>query len=163
MTDDRNWDGNVISVTFYQVKLYLGPLAGELAAELPFTLMHPKVRNYFYNFTFLDTGVFIPCWCCWYFQPEPEPERKNSLSEKKSSSPNHNGEAADAESGHVPSELTLESRHILLNSLTLLFSVDTNLIQLDTDDMASNTNTYADNDDDLIFEVGCEWWSNLLS
>jgi len=89
-----------------KVKLYLGPLAGELAAELPFTLMHPK--------------------------PEPEPERKNSLSEKKSSSPNHNGEAADAESGHVP--------------------IDTNLIQLDTDDMASNTNTYADNDDDLIFE-----------
>ena len=26
-----------------KVKLYLGPLAGELAAELPFTLMHPKV------------------------------------------------------------------------------------------------------------------------
>jgi beta-arrestin len=25
-----------------KVKLYLGPLAGELAAELPFTLMHPK-------------------------------------------------------------------------------------------------------------------------
>ena len=23
--------------------MYLGPLAGELAAELPFTLMHPKV------------------------------------------------------------------------------------------------------------------------
>jgi len=89
-----------------KVKLYLGPLAGELAAELPFTLMHPK--------------------------PEPEPERKNSLSEKKSSSPNHNGDAAE-ESGHVP--------------------IDTNLIQLDTDDMASNTNnTYADNDDDLIFE-----------
>ena len=61
MTDDRNWDGNLISVAFYQVKLYLGPLAGELAAELPFTLMHPKVRNYFYNFTFLDPGVFIPC------------------------------------------------------------------------------------------------------
>ena len=33
------------------------------------------------------------------------------------------------------------------------FSVDTNLIQLDTDDLATNTNTYADNDDDLIFEV----------
>ena len=32
-------------------------------------------------------------------------------------------------------------------------SVDTNLIQLDTDDLATNTNTYADNDDDLIFEV----------
>jgi len=89
-----------------KVKLYLGPLAGELAAELPFTLMHPK--------------------------PEPEPERKNSLSEKKSSSPNHNGDTAE-DSGHVP--------------------IDTNLIQLDTDDMASNTNnTYADNDDDLIFE-----------
>ena len=28
-----------------KVKLYLGPLAGELAAELPFTLMHPKVRG----------------------------------------------------------------------------------------------------------------------
>ena len=26
--------------------MYLGPLAGELAAELPFTLMHPKVRYY---------------------------------------------------------------------------------------------------------------------
>lgn len=55
-----------------QVKLYLGPLAGELAAELPFTLMHPK--------------------------PEPEPERKNSLSEKKSSSssPNQNGDSNTA-------------------------------------------------------------------
>jgi len=87
-----------------KVKLYLGPLAGELAAELPFTLMHPK--------------------------PEPEPERKNSFSDKKSSSPTQNGNTDDA--GHVP--------------------IDTNLIQLDTDDMATNTNTYADNDDDLIFE-----------
>jgi len=90
-----------------KVKLYLGPLAGELAAELPFTLMHPK--------------------------PEPEPERKNSLSEKKSSSssPNQNGDANTA-----PTDVP----------------VDTNLIQLDTDDLATNTNTYADNDDDLIFE-----------
>merc|ERR1711973_191447 len=87
-----------------KVKLYLGPLAGELAAELPFTLMHPK--------------------------PEPEPERKNSFSDKKSSNPTQNGNTDDA--GHVP--------------------IDTNLIQLDTDDMATNTNTYADNDDDLIFE-----------
>ena len=30
-----------------KVKLYLGPLAGELAAELPFTLMHPKVLQLF--------------------------------------------------------------------------------------------------------------------
>jgi len=88
-----------------KVKLYLGPLAGELAAELPFTLMHPK--------------------------PEPEPEGKTSLSEKKSSSPNQNGESNDA-----PADVP----------------VDTNLIQLDTDDLATNTNTYADNDDDLIFE-----------
>jgi len=90
-----------------KVKLYLGPLAGELAAELPFTLMHPK--------------------------PEPEPERKNSLSEKKSSSssPNQNGDSNTA-----PTDVP----------------VDTNLIQLDTDDLATNTNTYADNDDDLIFE-----------
>lgn len=88
-----------------KVKLYLGPLAGELAAELPFTLMHPK--------------------------PEAEPEPKNSLSEKKSSSPNLNGESNDA-----PADVP----------------VDTNLIQLDTDDLATNTNTYADNDDDLIFE-----------
>jgi len=91
-----------------KVKLYLGPLAGELAAELPFTLMHPK--------------------------PEPEPERKNSISEKKSSSPNHNAEGEDNGPRDVP--------------------VDTNLIQLDTDDvLATNTNaTYADNDDDIIFE-----------
>merc|ERR1712141_38997 len=88
-----------------KVKLYLGPLAGELAAELPFTLMHPK--------------------------PEPEPEPKNSLSEKKSSSPNLNCDSNDA-----PADVP----------------VDTNLIQLEPDDLATNTNTYADNDDDLIFE-----------
>jgi len=90
-----------------KVKLYLGPLAGELAAELPFTLMHPK--------------------------PEPEPERKNSFSEKKSSSPNHNGDTTGEE----------EPSHV---------AIDTNLIQLEPDEMATTTNTYADNDDDLIFE-----------
>jgi len=90
-----------------KVKLYLGPLAGELAAELPFTLMHPK--------------------------PEPEPERKNSFSEKKSTSPNHNGDTAGEE----------EPSHV---------AIDTNLIQLEPDEMATTTNTYADNDDDLIFE-----------
>jgi len=91
-----------------KVKLYLGPLAGELAAELPFTLMHPK--------------------------PEPEPERKVSVSDKKSSSPNHNSEEEVTGPNDVP--------------------VDTNLIQLDTDDaLATSTNaTYADNDDDIIFE-----------
>lgn len=89
-----------------KVKLYLGPLAGELAAELPFTLMHPK--------------------------PEPEPERRSSISERKSSSPVVAGE--EAGTGDVP--------------------VDTNLIQLEPDDvLVTNTNsTYADNDDDIIFE-----------
>jgi len=90
-----------------KVKLYLGPLAGELAAELPFTLMHPK--------------------------PEPEPERRSSISERKSSSPVAGGEEAGG-GGDVP--------------------VDTNLIQLEPDDvLVTNTNaTYADNDDDIIFE-----------
>jgi len=34
--------GIVISYTV-KVKLFLGALSGELAAELPFVLMHPKV------------------------------------------------------------------------------------------------------------------------
>ena len=88
-----------------------------------------------------------------FLQPEPEPERKNSLSEKKSSSPNHNGDAAE-ESGHVPSEYLHYVDLIQKIDNIVNVAVDTNLIQLDTDDMASNTNnTYADNDDDLIFEV----------
>jgi beta-arrestin len=85
-----------------KVKLYLGPLAGELVAELPFTLMHPK--------------------------PEPDPDNKPST-EKSSSSQN-----IAEEKGEEPSDA----------------AVDTNLIQLDTED--TNTPTYADNDDDLIFE-----------
>lgn len=85
-----------------KVKLYLGPLAGELVAELPFTLMHPK--------------------------PEPDPDNK-PCTDKSSSSPNI---AEDA--GDEPAEIP----------------VDTNLIQLDTED--TNNPTYADNDDDLIFE-----------
>jgi len=82
-----------------KVKLYLGPLAGELAAELPFTLMHPK--------------------------PEPEPDRKSSIS--NCAQPGEEGANGKSD---IP--------------------VDTNLIQLEPDDLA--TNTYADNDDDLIFE-----------
>ena len=42
-----------------KVKLYLGPLAGELAAELPFTLMHPK--------------------------PEPDPDNERKSTEKSGS------------------------------------------------------------------------------
>ena len=75
------------------------------------------------------------------------------MSEKKSSSPNHNGDAAE-ESGHVPSEYLYYIDMIQKIDNIVNVAVDTNLIQLDTDDMASNTNnTYADNDDDLIFEV----------
>ena len=112
--------------------------------------MHPKVIK-----VCLYLLWFECFYCIWtFFQPEPEPERKNSLSEKKSSSPNHNGEAAE-ESGHVPSEYIvqlIQKSDMITNDNVV---VDTNLIQLDTDDLASNTNnTYADNDDDLIFEVG---------
>jgi hypothetical protein len=48
-----------VTVTCEQVKvkLYLGPLAGELAAELPFTLMHPK--------------------------PEPDPDNERKGTEKR--------------------------------------------------------------------------------
>ena len=74
-----------------------------------------------------------------FLQPEPEPERKNSLSEKKSSSPNHNGDAAE-ESGHVPSEYLHFVDLIQKIDNFVNVAVDTNLIQLDTDDMASNTN-----------------------
>ena len=79
-----------------KVKLYLGPLAGELPAELPFTLMHPK--------------------------PGPEPERKSNISDKKSSSPNHN---TDGETSNLVSDVP----------------VDTNLIYLDTDDLTTNIKT----------------------
>eukprot|EP00088_Acartia_fossae_P048248 TRINITY_DN5261_c0_g1_i1.p1 TRINITY_DN5261_c0_g1~~TRINITY_DN5261_c0_g1_i1.p1 ORF type:complete len:453 (+),score=89.12 TRINITY_DN5261_c0_g1_i1:44-1402(+) len=108
-----------------KVKLYLGPLAGELSAELPFTLMHPK--------------------------PEPDPDSATvttnnhtatnntagaaaaKSTDKNSSSPRADGEGSgggNPESGDVP--------------------VDTNLIELDTDDNAKTV--YAENDDDLIFE-----------
>lgn len=87
-----------------KVKLYLGPLAGELVAELPFTLMHPK--------------------------PEPDPDNSRPSTEKTSSSPNALEENVPETGADIP--------------------VDTNLIQLDTEE--TNTTTYADNDDDLIFE-----------
>ena len=85
------------------MKLYLGPLAGELAAELPFTLMHPK--------------------------PEPEPERKNSFSDKKSSSPTQNGNTDDA--GHVPSKTVyiFYIDAINTNQLTQMFLFDVVMIR----------------------------------
>jgi len=100
---DHNNRENLGIVVQYKVKvkLTLGPLAGDLWAELPFTLMHPK--------------------------PVEEEESKPSV---QSSSP-----AGDPE-GAVGFEEEVKA-------------VDTNLIQLDTDEQSSH---YADNDDDLIFE-----------
>lgn len=40
--DQRDAFGIVVSYSA-KVKLYLGALSGELVAELPFILMHPKV------------------------------------------------------------------------------------------------------------------------
>ena len=50
-----------------KVKLYLGPLAGELAAELPFTLMHPKVLQLFKpTLTMLTLLIMLTiCTICW--------------------------------------------------------------------------------------------------
>lgn len=41
--DPKDAFGIVVSY-MVKVKLYLGALGGELSAELPFILMHPKVR-----------------------------------------------------------------------------------------------------------------------
>jgi len=92
-----------------KVKLYLGPLAGELVAELPFTLMHPK--------------------------PEPDPDNKPST-DKTSSSPNQ--VEGDGDKEMVDGEDEAQA------------PVDANLIELETDEVPPTT--YADNDDDLIFE-----------
>jgi hypothetical protein len=40
-----------------------------------------------------------------------------------------------------------------LVGIMIFIAVDTNLIQLDTDELDTGATTYADNDDDLIFEV----------
>ena len=42
--DQRDVFGIVVSYSV-KVKLFLGALGGELVAELPFVLMHPKVRG----------------------------------------------------------------------------------------------------------------------
>ena len=42
--EDRDMFGMVISYTV-KVKLYLGAMGGEVTAELPFVLMHPKVSQ----------------------------------------------------------------------------------------------------------------------
>lgn len=47
MTSQDERDGFGIIVTYMvKVRLFLGALAGELIAELPIILMHPKVINY---------------------------------------------------------------------------------------------------------------------
>lgn len=42
--DQRDAFGIIVSYAV-KIKLYLGALGGELAAELPFVLMHPKPSN----------------------------------------------------------------------------------------------------------------------
>lgn len=44
--DQRDAFGIIVSYAV-KVKLFLGALGGELAAELPFVLMHPKVGSIF--------------------------------------------------------------------------------------------------------------------
>lgn len=43
--DQRDAFGIIVSYAI-KVKLFLGALGGELTAELPFVLMHPKVRTH---------------------------------------------------------------------------------------------------------------------
>lgn len=43
--DQKDVFGIIVSYAV-KVKLFLGALGGELAAELPFILMHPKVRMF---------------------------------------------------------------------------------------------------------------------
>lgn len=56
--DQRDAFGIIVSYAV-KVKLYLGALGGELAAELPFILMHPKVQNiHFFSIKF-NTFIFL--------------------------------------------------------------------------------------------------------
>lgn len=54
--------GMVISYTV-KVKLYLGAMGGEVTAELPFVLMHPKVRIKGWQFLVF---VMFRWWYKWY-------------------------------------------------------------------------------------------------
>lgn len=101
-----------------KVKLYLGPLAGELSAELPFTLMHPK--------------------------PEPDPDNLPATTNHHT---NTNNKSTDKNSSSLQPGADGDTAGNLLSGDV---PVDTNLIELDTDDNA--TTVYAENDDDLIFE-----------
>lgn len=50
--DQRDAFGIIVSYAV-KVKLYLGALAGELSAELPFVLMHPKVKKLIFIIIFI--------------------------------------------------------------------------------------------------------------
>lgn len=95
-----------------KVKLFLGPLGGELVAELPFTLMHPK--------------------------PDDSPERPLSAASPRKAGAVAGAPGAAKENGDGEKEPSDAA------------AVDTNLIQLETDDTAAAA--YADQDDDIIFE-----------
>lgn len=86
-----------------KVKLFLGSLGGELVAELPFTLMHPK-------------------------PDESERPCSSSGSHKSETSTKENGETSSTAKGEKEAALSTATTTTTTNPL-----VDTNLIQLDTD------------------------------
>lgn len=55
--EQRDAFGIIVSYAI-KVKLFLGALGGELTAELPFVLMHPKVRTHAHMFSVSQTRQF---------------------------------------------------------------------------------------------------------
>lgn len=51
--ENRDAFGIIVSYAI-KVKLFLGALGGELSAELPFVLMHPKVKSGRLSRTWID-------------------------------------------------------------------------------------------------------------
>lgn len=64
--DQRDAFGIIVSYAV-KVKLYLGALGGELAAELPFVLMHPKVTFAINTTQYLCESVCKTDYC--FLQP----------------------------------------------------------------------------------------------
>lgn len=60
--DQRDAFGIIVSYAV-KVKLYLGALGGELAAELPFVLMHPKVYMSLIHIAILNLKIL-----CYFFK-----------------------------------------------------------------------------------------------
>ena len=79
--ESRDMFGMIISYTV-KVKLYLGAMGGEVTAELPFVLMHPKVsllarwQSYVYVWVRVEgrCGLveYVLMWLCTTGEREPE-------------------------------------------------------------------------------------------